>query len=89
MSLLQEETVISDLKRMIAELSERPELEHLLDMEQSILENGIDSMRVIQLVVMIEGRYNIAFDDDELTLDNFSTLRSIRDKIFAKFEVTP
>lgn len=83
------EAVVADLKHMIAEVIEKPELEFLLDMEQSLEENGIDSIRIIQLIVLIEGRYGLTFEDDELVLDNFTTLQSIADKVFMKCGVLP
>lgn len=84
MSVLSNDVVIADLKRMIAEIVEKPELEYLLDMEQSIMDVGVDSLRIIQLIVLVEGRYNIAFEDEELVLENFSDLQSMVDKVFLK-----
>ncbi|UJF31870.1 acyl carrier protein [Paenibacillus hexagrammi] len=84
MTLPSSKAMTADLKHLIAEVIEKPELEYVLDMEQAIEEYGIDSMKIIRLIVLIESRFNIAFADEELVLDNFSTLQSIADKVLAK-----
>jgi acyl carrier protein len=41
-----------------------------------LLGNVIDSQGVIELIVFVQERFNIAIDDEEVTTDNFATVKS-------------
>ena len=41
-----------------------------------LLGNVIDSQGVIELIVFVQERFNIAVDDEEVTTDNFASLKS-------------
>ncbi len=46
--------------------------------DQSLLEEGIiDSLKMVELLSFIEGRYGIVVDDDELIPENFETLNAM------------
>jgi acyl carrier protein len=47
-------------------------------------EKVIDSMGVIDLVAFLEATYKVEFTDDDLTVDNFKTIRSISELILNK-----
>ena len=48
------------------------------DMDTNLFEKGIlDSTGIIELISFIEQNFEITIDDEELVLDNFSTLKSI------------
>lgn len=54
----------------------KPELN--LSAEDNLLESGvIDSMGVMEIATFIEESYGAHIEDDEITLENFSTLSSI------------
>ena len=43
----------------------------------NLLDLGVDSLKAIEIVVMIEDKYGIMISDDDLIVDNFSTLEKI------------
>ena len=46
--------------------------------DRSLLEEGIiDSLKMVELLSFIEGRYGIVVDDDELIPENFETLNAM------------
>ncbi|MBI1929185.1 acyl carrier protein [Candidatus Poribacteria bacterium] len=46
--------------------------------DQSLLEEGIiDSLKMVELLSFIEGRYGVFVDDDELIPENFETLNAM------------
>jgi acyl carrier protein len=45
---------------------------------------GLDSIKGIQAVVMIEGQFNIEIVDEDLLLENFNTINKIK-KIIEKY----
>ncbi|MBR6271413.1 MAG: acyl carrier protein [Lachnospiraceae bacterium] len=51
------------------------------------LENGyVDSMGMIQFVVLLEDEFGIAFDDEELSLPEFKTVGGLAGIIHSKME---
>lgn len=49
-----------------------------LNIQASLYETGvIDSMGTIELISFLESNYNIKFDDDELTAENFDSIEKI------------
>ena len=47
-----------------------------LNDEEPLLGNVIDSQGVIELIVFVQERFTIAVDDEEVTTDNFASLKS-------------
>ena len=41
-----------------------------------LLGNVIDSQGVIELIMFVQERFNIAVDDEEVTTDNFASVKS-------------
>lgn len=58
---------------LFKELSHSGELNETV----SLIELGLDSIKVIQLVVYLETELNITFDDEDLLLANFKTIELI------------
>ncbi|CAM4432571.1 acyl carrier protein [Paenibacillus tarimensis] len=54
--------------------------------DEDLRELGFHSIAIITLMVNIESRYEIEYDDDELLLSNFSTVTGIVDGIIRKLE---
>ncbi|GKS10717.1 hypothetical protein YDYSY3_17170 [Paenibacillus chitinolyticus] len=46
-----------------------------------LLETGIDSMSFIRLVVLLEEAFNIVIEDEEILLENFTSVETIRNLI--------
>lgn len=78
------EDITSLLKTKIAELKLNPDFVSHLEDHQPLADVGIDSANTIYLVVQIEQHFNITFEDEELLLENFSTLHIITSKIQEK-----
>jgi acyl carrier protein len=45
--------------------------------DSDLYESGLDSMAIMQLLILIEEEYGVAIPESELTRQNFSTVRSI------------
>jgi acyl carrier protein len=80
--------IMGFLRKLIADLTENPMLEQQLGDDQLIQESGMDSLRIINLIVQIELNYEVAFDDEELLTENFATLNLIHKQIKQKLDVT-
>ncbi|WP_245742483.1 acyl carrier protein [Fontibacillus panacisegetis] len=49
-----------------------------LDYEGDISDElNLDSMNTIKIVVMLEDKFDVIFEDEELIFDNFKTIQSI------------
>jgi acyl carrier protein len=46
--------------------------------EDTLVQLGIDSMRLVELIVSIEAALGVTMPDDELLAENFDTVRSLR-----------
>jgi acyl carrier protein len=55
-----------------------------LTMETNLFNAGLDSLGVMELLVDIENRFQIVFDDNELSPDLFERVGVLLDKILAK-----
>ncbi|TXK84584.1 phosphopantetheine-binding protein [Paenibacillus sp. N3.4] len=86
--LTKEQEIMGFLRKTIANLTENPALEQELEDDQLIQQAGMDSVRIIKLIVEIELNYEIAFDDDELLTENFATLKVIGEQINQKLGVS-
>lgn len=47
------------------------------DADSDLYENGLDSMALMQLLVLLEGKYGVVIDDDRVTAEAFRTARKI------------
>lgn len=54
----------------------------IIPYEAPILENGINSMNIMELIVDIEEEYNIEFDASVLNYRLLRTIRSISEYVF-------
>jgi acyl carrier protein len=59
-----------------------------LNPDDSLLQQGIlNSTGVVDLVSFLEGRYKIAFQDDEITPENLDSLNSIAAFLMSKLAI--
>jgi acyl carrier protein len=84
MTAMLKADIVELLRRIIAELTGKPSLEDELQPEQDIQLAGMDSMRIIQLVIRLEQYYAIGFEDHELAIRNFDTMDAIADRVLQK-----
>jgi acyl carrier protein len=54
------------------------------DAASNLYESGLDSMAIMQLLILIEEEYGVALPESELTRQNFSTVRSVAGLIRAR-----
>jgi acyl carrier protein len=53
--------------------------------DASFLENGIvDSTNILELVMFVEEKFSITTDDNEITPDNFDSVKKIADFVRSK-----
>ena len=45
--------------------------------ESNLYDNGLDSMAIMQLLLLVEEEYGVAIPESELTHKNFKTVRQI------------
>lgn len=48
-----------------------------LSTEQSLVDLGIDSLRLVELIVNLEDSFGIVIPDEEMLAENFSTVGSV------------
>ena len=54
------------------------------DLNDELRDNGIDSVKVIKLIIRIEERFKFEFDDEDLIIDNFKSLNTLADFLTKK-----
>jgi acyl carrier protein len=52
--------------------------------DSNLYESGLDSMAIMQLLILIEEEFGVALPESELTRQNFSTVRSVAGLIRAR-----
>ncbi|STP81994.1 acyl carrier protein [Enterococcus cecorum] len=70
---------MQSIKEMIIELlgNDLAIIEEDIEFDTDLTIYGLDSLNVILLIINIEKKYNITFMDENLSLENFSTIRNI------------
>jgi acyl carrier protein len=54
------------------------------DVDSNLYDSGLDSMAIMQLLILIEEEYGVALPEGELTRQNFSTVRSVAGLVRAR-----
>lgn len=86
---MKKQEIITKLKDLIVyELDINVKREELTD-DSQLLEGGIglDSISIVNLIVLIEKNFNIRFQDEEITMDLFSDLNTLSSFIESKYAV--
>jgi acyl carrier protein len=52
--------------------------------DSNLYDSGLDSMAIMQLLILIEEEYGVALPESELTRQNFGTVRSVAGLIRAR-----
>ncbi len=74
------ESLIPSIKKVI----KSNKLDDGLTMETNLFHVGLDSLGVMELLVEIENKFNIVFDDSELSPALFESLKCLVEKIASK-----
>ena len=75
------------VKERMADLISRPELAAEFKEDTALEEVGIDSVLMVSLMVQLEQKFDIFYEDDELTSDNFATVGIIAERLMKKLSV--
>lgn len=73
------ENTIDQLKHLIAEeLDVRIELAEI-ELDASLLEDGLglDSIAIVELITLIEEKFEVEFDEDDLDMEAFANVRTL------------
>ena len=54
------------------------------DADSNLYDSGLDSMAIMQLLILIEEEFGVALPEGELTRQNFSTVRSVASLVRAR-----
>lgn len=81
--------VTNFVSEKIADLLKKPELKHLLNLSDRMLDFGMNAKIFIQLIVEIEQQYDIYFRDNELWLDGFNSIGDLVDRIVEELYASP
>jgi acyl carrier protein len=71
----QQESLEQQLVQLVSErlLETQPGF----DADSNLYDSGLDSMAIMQLLILIEEEYGVALPESALTRQNFSTVRSV------------
>lgn len=72
----------SRLALLISETQKVLEREHI-DADASLLDLGVDSMNIVELIMVCEQVYDGDIDPDALELDEYTTLRELDERLSA------
>ncbi|EMS70587.1 acyl carrier protein [Ruminiclostridium cellobioparum] len=62
----------------------QPEIIKELSPDETLNRIGVDSVNFIEIVISLEEEFNIAFEDDELLLQNLNTVNKLKSVISNK-----
>lgn len=71
--MLEKQIIINTIKEVI-------ETENVED-SMNLFDYGLDSLGVLKLVTLLEDRLGIEIDDEDLTVENMSSVESIIDMV--------
>lgn len=77
---LLEQTIVEKLSEV---LNKTVEVSH----EADLREEGLDSIKTIALIVNLEVAFNVQIDDEDLLVENFSSIRKIASLLSEKYGV--
>ncbi|MFC5468965.1 acyl carrier protein [Cohnella suwonensis] len=84
MYAMHKEEVAAIVRGKVAEMTNRQPEEPLQGDEEPIQNSGLDSVMIINLIVSVERRFDILFDDEEMLIENFSSISRITASILGK-----
>lgn len=73
--MLYEQMIIAKLKEILDSVPSD------LQLEDDLRSFGLDSLKSVQLIVELEEMLGITFDDEEIMLENFVTVKSINELV--------
>lgn len=74
---MKKSDVIGMVRGILKEMGIDEELSRDFAINDNLVMIGLDSIRFIEFVIIIEQKFNIVIEDSVLTVDNFSTIEKI------------
>ncbi len=87
MSMNRKEEIVLFVRNKIAGMVDNEQVDYPFNNDDSIKDQGMDSIKIVNLIVYIEQHFNIMFEDEEMLIDNFSTVDRITASILGKMSV--
>lgn len=83
---MQEQTVIDQLKDIIAEQLDVNIKREEIEADISLFEDGVglDSIAIMEFITLIEESFEFQFEDDDLNHTTFQSLRTLANYIIAR-----
>ena len=81
--------ISSALRQLLIELREPESFEGVADDTPLIQERVLDSFDMISLIASIEQKFGLAFDPDDVTPENFQSIRSMAAFLAPKINDAP
>jgi acyl carrier protein len=85
-----EAKIISDIRAYITEnfLYARPN--YIVGEDEHMMEKGVvDSMGIVELITFLQDQFGVEPADDEVTEENFATLRRMAGFVMRKLQASP
>ncbi len=75
--------MIEEIKEILKSILDNIDINQIKE-EDNLYSIGLDSLNVINLIVSIESKYNIKFDDEDIELKNWKNISTIKNIINKK-----
>ena len=73
---------LKHIKKEIIYIIEKITDNIVLNEDSVLIESGINSMQIIQIVVELEHRFNFEFEDEKLSYETLRTIGSIAEYVY-------
>ena len=80
------ENIVEELRHLMAEKLDRNLKLEDIDPDAPLLGDGskLDSLAIVELIILSEENFGIEFGEDDLTMEAFATLRTLAEVIAAR-----
>lgn len=58
-----------------------------IPLDDELFQYGIDSLNIMKVILGIEEKYDVVYDDEELNIENFMTISAICDTVEEKLGI--
>ncbi|HDR3523489.1 hypothetical protein C1N66_33165 (plasmid) [Bacillus cereus] len=79
--------VLNNKKLVIKTLETVLERKIVLDPNINLKDEGLDSLKTIELIVSLEEEFDIQIDDEDLIIDNFLTIGKMFNLLIEKYGI--
>ncbi|WP_028595931.1 acyl carrier protein [Paenibacillus assamensis] len=79
--LISREELSIKITRLVGDILEITEEDHAILYDDDLTVLGLDSVKSVRLVLVLEEIFNVIFNDDELLFESFNTINKIIDRV--------